>query len=406
MLYEIANGHQKGRTVGYSNGSFSNGVSNGTATSNGYSNGHEEHPVVDLRSDTISKPTQAMRDAMYLAPVGDDVYGEDPTVNLLIQKACELLGKEDGILVPSGTMANLIAIMVHCRERGSELICGDNSHTFKFEQGGPAQIAGVQQALVKNLDDGTFCLEEMKSKIRVDPDCHEPTTSLIIVENTHNICGGKVLPLSWLDELTSISKSYKIPVHMDGARIMNAAVALNVPVNRIVKDIDTVCFCLSKGLGAPIGSLLLGSTQFIQRATRVRKALGGGMRQSGIIAAAGLVALDSMIGRLKIDHDRTLKIARAISDFQSDLFKVDLKSVQTNILMVYLDAKRVTVSEFLKRLYEVKDADEVKVHLRATTLNSNSARFVLYWEITEKDVDLAIGKLKLVVKEFEDKLKM
>ncbi|KRT82209.1 hypothetical protein AMK59_4384, partial [Oryctes borbonicus] len=188
--------------------------------SNGYTNGDAEVHIVDLRSDTISRPTSAMREAMAKAIVGDDVYGEDPTVNLLIRKSCELFGKEDGVLVPSGTMANLIAIMVHCRERGSELICGDNSHTFRFEQGGPAQLAGVQQALVKNKEDGTFCLQEMYSRIRINPDFHEPITSLIVVENTHNMCGGKILPLEWLDKLTNIAKSHNIAVHMDGARVM------------------------------------------------------------------------------------------------------------------------------------------------------------------------------------------
>ncbi|KAI4455841.1 l-threonine aldolase-related [Holotrichia oblita] len=345
--------------------------------SNGYTNGNSELHVVDLRSDTISKPTQAMREAMAIAPVGDDVYGEDPTVNLLIQKSCQLFGKEDGILVPSGTMANMIAR-------------------------GPAQLAGVQQALVRNKNDGTFCLDEMCSRIRIDPDCHEPYTALIVVENTHNMCGGKVLPLEWLDKLGNIAKSHGIAVHMDGARIMNAAVASKVELSRIVRDMDSVCFCLSKSLGAPIGSVLLGTKAFIERAKRVRKVLGGGMRQAGIMAAAGIVALDSMMDQLRIDHEHLRQIAEAIHNMNSKIFKVDLQA-DTNILMIYLDNRKVTADKFLQRLYDVYPNDPIKVRIRASTRDNSCIRFVFYWEITDEDVQMAIKKLEYVIREFETK---
>jgi threonine aldolase len=369
---------------------------------NGEINSSSVH-VVDLRSDTISKPTPEMREAMAKAIVGDDVFGEDPTVAELERRAAELLGKEDAAFVATGTMANLIAIMVHCPQRGSEIISGDNGHTFRFEQGGPAQIAGVQTSLIKNNEDGTFSLDELRDRIRKNPDFHEPYTSLVIIENTHNMCGGKVLPLDWIEKVKNISKDYNIPVHMDGARIMNAAVYLKVPVARVARDVDTVCFCLSKGLGAPIGSILAGSKAFVDKAKRTRKVLGGGWRQAGIIAAAGLVALDTMIGRLQEDHDHIMQIARGINDMKSKIFKVNLSTVQSNILMMYLDVSRVIAKEVQHRLASVLETDEIKVSVKASSRDSSFIRFVTYWEITDEDVKAAIKKIQYVIKEFDDK---
>jgi threonine aldolase len=371
---------------------------------NGEINSSSVH-VVDLRSDTISKPTPEMREAMAKAIVGDDVFGEDPTVAELERRAAELLGKEDAAFVATGTMANLIAIMVHCPQRGSEIISGDNGHTFRFEQGGPAQIAGVQTSLIKNNEDGTFSLDELRDRIRKNPDFHEPYTSLVIIENTHNMCGGKVLPLDWIEKVKNISKDYNIPVHMDGARIMNAAVYLKVPVARVARDVDTVCFCLSKGLGAPIGSILAGSKAFVDKAKRTRKVLGGGWRQAGIIAAAGLVALDTMIGRLQEDHDHIMQIARAIDSLKSDIFKVDLPAVHTNILMMYIDRSRVAVKEVIYRFAKVFKTDIVKVSVRASSLRPDCIRFVTYWQITDEDVRDTIDRITFVIKEFENQLK-
>jgi threonine aldolase len=371
---------------------------------NGEINSSSVH-VVDLRSDTISKPTPEMREAMANAVVGDDVFGEDPTVAELERRAAELLGKEDAAFVATGTMANLIAIMVHCPQRGSEIISGDNGHTFRFEQGGPAQIAGVQTSLIKNNEDGTFSLDELRDRIRKNPDFHEPYTSLVIIENTHNMCGGKVLPLDWIEKVKNISKDYNIPVHMDGARIMNAAVYLKVPVARVARDVDTVCFCLSKGLGAPIGSILAGSKALVDKAKRTRKVLGGGWRQAGIIAAAGLVALDTMIGRLQEDHDHIMQIARAIDSLKSDIFKVDLPAVHTNILMMYIDRSRVAVKEVIYRFAKVFKTDIVKVSVRASSLRPDCIRFVTYWQITDEDVRDTIDRITFVIKEFENQLK-
>ncbi|CAH1106210.1 unnamed protein product [Psylliodes chrysocephalus] len=362
--------------------------------------------IIDLRTDTISKPTQEMREAMYIAELGDDVYGEDPTVIELERRSAELLGKEDAVFLVSGTMANLIAMMVHCPNRGSEIIAGDKSHTFRLEQGGASQLAGIQTYTVANKEDGTFDLDELREKIRKNPDIHEPITSLVLVENTHNLCGGKVLPLDWLEKVSHIAAEHNIPIHMDGARLMNAATYLKVTPRRVVRDVDSVCFCLSKGLGCPIGAVLCGSTNFITKARRVKKVLGGGWRQAGVLAAAGLVAIDTMIDRLKVDHEHAYKIAKAIYHTRSNIFKVQLAKVQTNILLMYLDTTKVDIKELQRRLQTVLETDDVRASVRCSSLKSNCVRFVLYHEITDEDVQLAIDKIRLVIREYEEKFKI
>ncbi|KAF7278676.1 hypothetical protein GWI33_008125 [Rhynchophorus ferrugineus] len=362
----------------------------------------ENDIIVDLRSDTLSKPTPEMRTAMYNTEVGDDVYGEDPTVIKLENKAAELLGKQEALFVASGTMANLIAVMVHCKERGCEIISGDQGHTFKFEQGGTAQIAGVHTVTIKNNSDGTFSTDELRKKIRKSPDYHEPVSSLIVLENTHNVCGGKVLPLEWLKKVKNIAKEYNIPVHMDGARLMNAAVALNVLPSQIVNFVDSVCFCLSKGLGCPVGAILAGTSSFILKARRIRKALGGGWRQAGIIAAAGLVALDKMIDRLQIDHNHAYQIAKGINDLKCKHFRVTLEDVKTNIVILYL-SEQVDPKDVQKRLATVLPTDPVKVSVKCSS-RDNWIRFVTYWEITDKDIELTLQKISFVLKEFEEKI--
>lgn len=362
--------------------------------------------IIDLRTDTISRPTAEMREAMYAAEIGDDVYGEDPTVTELERRAAELLGKDDALFVVSGTMANLIAMMAHCSHRGAEIIAGDKSHTFRLEQGGASQLAGIQTSTIKTKEDGTFDLDELRDTIRKNPDIHEPITSLILVENTHNLCGGRVVPLDWLEKVNGIAAEHGIPIHMDGARMMNAAVHLKVTPRRVVRDVDSVCFCLSKGLGCPIGSILAGSTDFIIKARRIRKVLGGGWRQAGVIAAAGLVALNTMIDRLKIDHENAYKIAKAIHQTKSNLFKVDLSRIQSNILLVYFDRSKVPVKELQRRLQSVLDTDEVRASVRCSSLKDDCVRFVLYHEISEEDVRLAIKKILLVIREYDAKFQI
>jgi threonine aldolase len=265
---------------------------------------------VDLRSDTVTKPTPAMRAAMAQAEVGDDVFGEDPTINRLQQVAAERMGKEAGLFVPSGTMGNLVAILTHCN-RGDEAIMGNLGHTFLFEGGGVAALGGVQPFTLPNQPDGTLKLEDIRGAVRSD-DPHYPTSRLIILENTHNRCGGVPLTVDYTRQVGTIAKQAGLKLHLDGARIFHAAVALGVPAAELAGPADSVTFCLSKGLCAPVGSVLCGSAEFIQKARRIRKQVGGGMRQAGILAAAGLVALDQMVERLCEDHARAARLAEGL----------------------------------------------------------------------------------------------
>jgi threonine aldolase len=257
---------------------------------------------IDLRSDTVTKPTPEMREAMAAAEVGDDVYMDDPTVNQLQEKAAEMLGKEDSLFVPSGTMGNLLALLVHC-QRGHEVIVGENAHIYVNEAGGMAALGGIHPHPVKNQVDGTLALDDMRAAIQSE-DVHHTITRLICLENTQNICGGVILSAEYTQEVGKIARENDLALHIDGARIFNAAAALNVNVKDLVQPADSIMFCLSKGLVAPVGSMLVGSKKFINRARHLRKMLGGGMRQAGVLAAAGLISLERMTGRLGQDHAR------------------------------------------------------------------------------------------------------
>ncbi len=269
---------------------------------------------IDLRSDTVTKPTPEMREAMAEAEVGDDVYGDDPTVNKLQVKAAEMLGKEAALFVPSGTMGNLLAILVHCA-RGEEVICGDKSHVYVNEAGGMAALGGVYPHPIPNQADGTLRLEDIRAAIQPD-DSHRTITRLVCIENTQNVCGGLVLGVEYTRQVGQLAKEHGLKFHIDGARIFNAAAALNVDIKELVAPADSVMFCLSKGLVAPVGSMLVGSKEFIARAHRLRKMLGGGMRQVGVLAAAGIVSLETMTGRLKQDHARAKNLYEALKQAQ------------------------------------------------------------------------------------------
>jgi threonine aldolase len=282
--------------------------------------------IIDLRSDTVTQPTPEMREAMYRAELGDDVYGEDPTVNRLERMAAERLGKEAALFVVSGTMGNLVALLTHCG-RGDEVILGDRSHTFLFEQGGMASLGGIIPHTVPNQPDGTMRLEDIEGAIRGD-DVHFPRTRLICLENTHNVCNGTPLTVEYTAQVAQVARDHGLRVHVDGARIFNAAAALGVDVRELVRDVDSVQVCLSKGLCAPVGSLVCGSAEFIAGARRARKVVGGGMRQAGVLAAAGIVALEQIADRMGEDHARAKRLAAGFAEIPG----LDVGPVVTNIL--------------------------------------------------------------------------
>jgi len=334
--------------------------------------------TIDLRSDTVTLPTDAMRRAMADAELGDDVFGEDPTVRRLESLAAEMTGKEAALLVPSGTMANLISLLTHCG-RGEEVILGDQAHIFYYEQGGSAAVGGIHPRTVANQPDGTFDLEAVKAAIRGD-DPHFPRTRLIALENTHNRCSGSPLPEEYLRSVAAVAAEHDLGVHMDGARIFNAAAALGVPVAALAEPVDSLSFCLSKGLSAPVGSLVCGRRTFIRAARRNRKLLGGGMRQAGVIAAAGIVALQEMTGRLAEDHHNARRLAEGLSAMRRA--RVDPDRVRTNIVYVDLEAAGPPAAEIVAHL--------AQEGVRVGATGPCQFRAVTHYGITEADIDRSL----------------
>ena len=324
---------------------------------------------IDLRSDTVTEPTPEMREAMANAEVGDDVYGEDPTVNHLQELSAKMLGKEAALFVPSGTMGNLAAILAHCA-RGDEIIIGDRSHTYIFEAGGVSALGGIHTFVVENRDNGTVPPDEIKAAIRADND-HFPITSLICLENTHNRCGGSVLSVDYTEGVGRIAREHGLGMHIDGARIFNAAIALDVSPAELVASADSVTFCLSKGLCAPAGSVICGDEAFIQKAHRARKMLGGGMRQAGVLAAAGVVALESMVDRLRDDHIRACRLAESLVELPG--LSLDYGTPATNMIFLRLDAEAPIAGEELVRRFAAKG-----IKIRAS--RAGQMRLVMhYW---------------------------
>jgi len=331
--------------------------------------------TVDLRSDTVTQPTQTMRAAMASAPVGDDVYGEDPTINRLQELAAEKMGKAAGLFVPSGTMGNLLAVMAHC-QRGEEVLMGTYGHTFLHEAGGVSALGGVFVHTLLNQADGTLSLEDIEAGVRSD-DIHEPPSHLLVLENTQNRCGGVPLTREYTAAAAEIAHKHGLKVHIDGARIFNAAVALGVPAKELVAPADSVTFCLSKGLCAPVGSVLCGDEDFIYRARRLRKMVGGGMRQAGILAAAGIVALEQMVDRLAEDHRHARELAEGLSQLPGIAFEMGLP--QTNMVFPSLSPQTQMTAAQVERALAQED-------IKVDVVSERLLRLVTHYWITDADV--------------------
>lgn len=339
--------------------------------------------IVDLRSDTVTKPTDEMREASFNAEVGDDIYGEDPTVNHLEKLAASMLGKEAGLFVSSGTQGNQVAILTHTRP-GDEIILEAESHIFYYEAAAAAALSGVQTKIIKGFY-GMMPIDEIESAIR-EEDLHLPRTSLICLENTHNRAGGTVLPLDYMKAVYN-SKRQEIPIHLDGARIFNASVSLGVDVREIAQYADTIQFCLSKGLSAPVGSLLVGSQDFIDRARKMRKRLGGAMRQAGVIAAPGIVALNTMVERLSEDHRLAQLLASGLEEIPG--ISIDLDHVDTNIVIANTQGLSITTDDFIKQL--------AGVGILVNKFGRHLVRFTTHRHITESDVEYVLEQVKGLV---------
>ena len=342
--------------------------------------------IIDLRSDTITLPTEEMRQAMYQAETGDDVYREDPTVNRLEELAAHMMGKEASLFTPSGTMSNLIAVLTHTHH-GDEILVGSEAHMFWYEVGGASALGGVVIRTVPNDQDGRMDPHAVEQAIR-SANIHFPQTTLFCLENTHNRCGGAVLTPEYTSTITHLAHQHGLQVHLDGARIFNAAVALDVPTSELVSDVDSVCLCISKGLSAPVGSLLCGTREFIDKARKWRKMVGGGMRQAGVIAAAGIVALQKMVGRLAEDHTNAQRLAYGLARIPS--ISIQPERVKTNIV-AFQSPTTISGTEFIQRL----DARGVKVGNRG----GRTVRAVTHRMITTTDVDQALERIALSVRD-------
>jgi threonine aldolase len=336
--------------------------------------------TIDLRSDTVTLPTDEMREAIVRAELGDDVYGEDPSVNRLESIAASMMGKEAAMLVPSGTMGNLAALLTHCA-RGTKAFLGSLAHTYVYEAGGAAALGGVVMTPIQNNPAGELELEQLRDELERPPDAHFAAPALVAIENTHNLCAGAAVDLSHTAAVADLSRNHSLPVHLDGARIFNAALALETTADRIASFADSVSFCLSKGLSCPVGSLLCGSAEFIARARRTRKALGGGMRQAGIIAAAGIVALSTMIDRLAEDHLN----ARALAEGFSLIAGIEVRPVKrrTNMVVFDIAGDAQAASAFAASLKE----RGVLVGSRGPT----AFRAVTHYGISRNDINRAVS---------------
>jgi threonine aldolase len=337
--------------------------------------------IIDLRSDTVTLPTAEMRKAMFEAEVGDDVFREDPSINRLEAMSAERMGKEAALSTTSGTQSNLIAVLAHtCR--GNEIILGSKSHIFLNEVGGAAAVGGVVMRTVPNDELGRLASNDVEQSIRSN-NIHYPETALLCLENTHNYCGGAVLSADYMDEISVLAHARGVKVHLDGARIFNASVALGVPALELTRKVDSVSFCISKGLSAPVGSLLCGSIDFIERSRKIRKMLGGGMRQAGIIASAGIVALNTMVERLAEDHANARRLARGLAKIKGII--LEQPDTPTNIVFFSL-SRDIAVSQFNQGLE--------KAGVKISHRGDNLYRAVTHYGVSSLDIDKALTHIK------------
>jgi threonine aldolase len=337
--------------------------------------------TIDLRSDTVTKPTQEMLEEMIRAEVGDDVYGEDPTVNQLETLAAQMLGQESALFVTSGTQGNQIAVLSHT-QRGDEVIVERSSHIYHFEVGGMSALSGVQPAPIAGIK-GMMDIDEIEKTIRGE-NIHYPRTGLLCLENTHNRGGGTVIPLDYTKKVCEVAKANEIKTHLDGARLFNASIALGIPVSELAAPFDSVQICLSKGLSAPVGSILAGNQRFIKTARKYRKMLGGGMRQAGVIAAAGIVALTKMADRLQDDHTNAHSLAQGLSKIPG-LF-IDMDSVQTNMVYGVIVEPDLTARQLADSLE--------KQHIRIHVIDSKTFRLVTHKDIDSNDIPIVIDSIQ------------
>jgi len=343
--------------------------------------------MIDLRSDTVTKPTDEMRKAMFEAEVGDDVYREDPTVRKLEELAAEMLGKEAALLVTSGTQGNQVAVITHGKP-GDEVILEADSHIFYYEGGAVSALAGVQTRIIPG-ENGQMSIDSIRNAIRDDEDIHQPHTAMIGLENTHNRAGGVILPVQYMKEVYEVARQRKVPVHLDGARLFNAAVGLGINVKEFTQYVDTVQVCFSKGLSAPMGSIVAGSKEWIDQARRWRKRLGGGMRQAGLMAAPAIVALTKMIDRLEEDHHRAKVLAKGVNEIQG--MNVILENVQTNIVLINVKETGMTANQILEELKREK--------IFGSAFGEYLIRLTTHRHITDEDITGTIDALYKISKQ-------
>lgn len=367
---------------------------------------HESYEV-ELRSDTFTKPSKDMLAHMMKAEVGDSIYDEDPTIKLLEKTVAEMFGKEDSLYMPSGTMANLVAAMVHCNERGSEIIVGSKSHFNLWEQGGISQIGNIYSRQLENLDDGSFDLEKLENMLPDASDRCCGRVKAVCIENSQNWCGGRILKTDFMEKLGELCRKNDIKVHLDGSRIMTVSEKTGVDIKTLCKDCDSINFCFSKQVGAPIGSILIGSKNFIEKALRVRQSLGGGMRQAGVLAAACLYGLSKARENIKLDLANAYRLASGIHQLKNKVFAVDIENIETNIVHLEILSKKFGSLDLIERLQTVtkEELNHLKqsIVVKVGEIDKRTVRLVTHLDVNANEIEKALIKLEYVSNEYSQK---